>query len=234
MWTGEFFIPLFCMRSPFFLEGRSFLLSLIRCCFCRVLTLYRYVDANEVTILREIGRGGFGTVFEGRYQHMRVAVKKMNRLTDQEVLKFKEELVLMRYQMTSFFFQINQEPSLSKREKIVDLYLFRMMKISSFCMHEDIFLCFLFCCSTLHHNNVVRLYGAYENPDLHIVMEFCDSNLKTYLSENASSLTEPQAYDLILKITQGMCFMHANGRSIIHRDLKPENILVCLFVYDVS
>lgn len=62
----------------------------------RIFSLHRYIDANEVSNLQVIGQGSFGTVFEGLYYHMCVAVKQVNLLTDRELLKFKEELALMR------------------------------------------------------------------------------------------------------------------------------------------
>lgn len=60
------------------------------------ISLYRYIDDNEVTNFKEIAKGGFGTVFEGWYQNMRVAVKQVNRMTNQELSNFKQELALMR------------------------------------------------------------------------------------------------------------------------------------------
>ena len=76
--------------------------------------LLRYIDMeSEVQMVKRVGAGAFGEVWEGSYQLMRVAVKQLHSLTDEQLQNFEAELTLM---------------------------------------------------SKLHHENIVRLFGAGEPP----------------------------------------------------------------------
>lgn len=58
---------------------------------------YWEVSPNEVTLLKRIGAGSFGTVFKGRW-HGDVAVKilKVTNPTSEQVQAFKNEMQVLR------------------------------------------------------------------------------------------------------------------------------------------
>lgn len=75
----------------------------------------RYIDTqNDVSLVRSVGSGAFGEVFEGRFQNMRVAVKRLHHLTDDQLRNFEAELTLMRLlfffpSYSSFVFSVLEE-----------------------------------------------------------------------------------------------------------------------------
>jgi serine/threonine protein kinase len=81
---------------------------------------------------------------------------------------------------------------------------------------------------TLHHPNIVRLYGAaYNHGDgrCYIVTEFCAQGSIADLIQNKSeAVNRASFYDIALGICHGMGYLHS--KPVVHRDLKPENVLL--------
>lgn len=78
--------------------------------------------------------------------------------------------------------------------------------------------------SKLSHENIVKVHGVCYNPP-RIIMEWCDNNLQSCISNNLEAVEFNDAIRMFHDIAAGLRFIHAQG--ILHRDLKPENILIC-------
>ena len=59
---------------------------------------------------------------------------------------------------------------------------------------------------------------------LYLYMEFCDSNLETYINNLNKNLPDRTAVDFLFQLSSGLAYLHGNG--IVHRDLKPANVLM--------
>lgn len=70
---------------------------------------------------------------------------------------------------------------------------------------------------------IVDIYDSYVNEQyMYIIMEYCDSDLKTLIE--TEDFTEQKAKEYYRQIIEGLLFLQ--DFKIIHRDLKPENILI--------
>lgn len=79
--------------------------------------------------------------------------------------------------------------------------------------------------STLHHPNVVHLFGYTEEP-YGIVMEVMPMTLAQWMKQHHSTSAY---YNCLLGIARGLAYLHnRQPQSVIHRDIKPTNILVTL------
>lgn len=100
----------------------------------------------------------------------------------------------------------------------------------------------------LHHPAIVRTFGIATAPrqkgeegeeeeeeeeeDMCIVMEYCPSNLRAFItkaqrvSKSTQALTLSQMLQCSLDIASGLAYLHGMQPPIIHRDLKPANILM--------
>ena len=82
--------------------------------------------------------------------------------------------------------------------------------------------------SALNENNhIVRYHNCWvENRKLHIVMELCNQNLKSYIMEkkSARSFDESMCKKVIHDICQALSHIHKE--KIVHLDIKPDNILL--------
>jgi serine/threonine protein kinase len=81
----------------------------------------------------------------------------------------------------------------------------------------------------LRHPNVVTLYGLsiLRNPngiEVIQVLELCAGSLQDLIFNPHAKLDWDQKLDLIIKVAQGMDYLHQQG--IMHRDLKPHNVLL--------
>lgn len=82
--------------------------------------------------------------------------------------------------------------------------------------------------SALNENNhIVRYNNCWvENNKLHIVMELCNLNLKSYISERkfAKDFDETLCKRIVHDICQALSHIHKE--KIVHLDIKPDNILL--------
>jgi len=83
----------------------------------------------------------------------------------------------------------------------------------------------------LNHPNIVKLYDiVIPNPSnidsIFIVMELCDTDLKSLLYNEKTFLTEIQIKKIMFDIILGVNYLHKCG--VIHRDIKPGNIVINL------
>jgi eukaryotic-like serine/threonine-protein kinase len=77
----------------------------------------------------------------------------------------------------------------------------------------------------LDHPNIVRVYDAESDGDLHfLVMEYVPGvDLSRYLKARGP-LSVPQACDIARQMALGL--QHAHDKHLVHRDIKPQNVLI--------
>lgn len=68
----------------------------------------------------------------------------------------------------------------------------------------------------LHHQCIVRYFrsGTLKNNKVFIIMEECDCNLEEYLEQNKAKLTHGDKVSLLLKICEGVDYIHHNKKVI--------------------
>lgn len=79
-----------------------------------------------------------------------------------------------------------------------------------------------------HHPNIAYYedcftYQSFDGEyDFGVLQYYSDGNLENLIENHA--LSEQEKHDFLMKILQGLHFLHTHG--VIHRDLKPANILI--------
>ncbi|XP_055348526.1 cyclin-dependent kinase 5-like [Paramacrobiotus metropolitanus] len=91
-------------------------------------------------------------------------------------------------------------------------------------------------CSSRHPNIISLLDmnyyctgGREKDCHIHLVLEFCDMDLKKFIRSRASQsrhpgLTPGLVKDILYQILKGLDFLHT--MAVAHRDIKPQNILI--------
>jgi len=79
---------------------------------------------------------------------------------------------------------------------------------------------------SLRHQNIIRLYAAYETPKkLYLVTELASGGeLMKRLGSDSSVYSEDEVRDHVRTILRAIQYMH--DKNSVHRDLKPENVLL--------
>lgn len=76
----------------------------------------------------------------------------------------------------------------------------------------------------LDHPNIVKIEKVlYNRPQIHLIMEYMDTDLKKYIQEH-KPLKAGKVQSIMKQILEGIKEIHSS--RIIHRDLKPENIFI--------
>ncbi|MBP1588103.1 MAG: protein kinase [Clostridia bacterium] len=79
--------------------------------------------------------------------------------------------------------------------------------------------------STLHHPNIVKVYGIGHFEGCHyIAMEKIDGVTLDELIAQGGALLWQDCVDIARQVLESLCYTHAHG--VIHKDIKPQNILV--------
>ncbi|KAK3241727.1 hypothetical protein CYMTET_48532, partial [Cymbomonas tetramitiformis] len=90
--------------------------------------------------------------------------------------------------------------------------------VSDFCREANLI-------SSLHHPNVVRVFGVVQGQrSPAIVTEYMERSLRNILSRAAHALDGSKRVELALDAARGMEYLHS--RKIVHFDLKSANMLV--------
>lgn len=77
----------------------------------------------------------------------------------------------------------------------------------------------------LNHPNIVQAYDVGSCQDLHyFAMEFVDGITAKKLVEDAGSLDEDTAIDIVLQVARAL--EHAAQHKLVHRDVKPGNVML--------
>uniref|UniRef100_A0A452INY8 Mitogen-activated protein kinase kinase kinase 7 n=1 Tax=Gopherus agassizii TaxID=38772 RepID=A0A452INY8_9SAUR len=83
--------------------------------------------------------------------------------------------------------------------------------------------------SRVNHPNIVKLYGACQNP-VCLVMEYAEGGSLYNVLHGAEPLpyyTAAHAMSWCLQCSQGVAYLHSmKPKALIHRDLKPPNLLL--------
>ena len=82
--------------------------------------------------------------------------------------------------------------------------------------------------SKLHHSNIVKMLGVYypKGQALPVlVMELMDHNL-TQLLENHHNIPMYIKLSILLDVSRGLCYLHAQNPPIVHQALYSDNILI--------
>ncbi|MES1904641.1 MAG: hypothetical protein MHPSP_000750 [Paramarteilia canceri] len=79
------------------------------------------------------------------------------------------------------------------------------------------------------HENLVHIYGVYRSGShIWIAMEFCQTNLSTFMKRRYKNQTADLKHNFIIftiiEIAKGLNFMHKN--NVVHRDIKGQNVLI--------
>lgn len=172
------------------------------------------VVAPRYSLLREVGRGSYGVVYEAvaRKTGARVAVKRLQCDAPEKV-----ELALAEFwALTSLE---NRHQNVVQLEECVLQRNGLAQKMSHGNKKSKQYL-------RLVETSLKgeRILGYSEEPCyLWFVMEFCDGgDLNQYI---LSRRPDPQTNrNFMRQLTSAVAFLHRN--SIVHRDLKPDNILI--------
>ena len=80
----------------------------------------------------------------------------------------------------------------------------------------------------LHHSNVVKLYGNFEdNSFIYFVMEYMEKgNLYNIITLHKNMLNTKFVASILKDIISAVYYLHNMNPPIIHRDIKPENVLL--------
>lgn len=78
----------------------------------------------------------------------------------------------------------------------------------------------------LSHGNIIQLYHAFLwTNNVILIMEYVPGGeLRQYLNDKGKALSEMEAREFFLQITEAVDYCH--NRGVIHRDLKLENLLL--------
>ncbi|KAJ3372421.1 TFIIH complex serine/threonine-protein kinase subunit kin28 [Allomyces arbusculus] len=77
----------------------------------------------------------------------------------------------------------------------------------------------------LHHPNVVELIDVFrKGPNLHLVLEFLDTDLDRLIKDKSLVFQAGDIKAWMLMMMRGLAWCHKNW--ILHRDLKPNNLLI--------
>eukprot|EP00939_MAST-03C_sp_MAST-3C-sp1_P001212 g1212.t1 len=168
-----------------------------------------HVSESELEIIRPLGRGSFGIVWQGRYRSkIDVAVKFMTALKDGPG-------ALTRKNTESSEEEIHGSGSLAKRH-------FEQGEVR-------------FLMRTRNQHIVLFLGCGVKNDRPFILTEFCEGgSLDSFLWEDrraassdpdAKFLTVVERVHCLLDVALGLRFLHAVHKSI-HRDIKSPNVLM--------
>ncbi len=82
----------------------------------------------------------------------------------------------------------------------------------------------------LRHLNIVCLLDYSIEPQVYLVMELMDGDLRSNMK---NSIDFDEIIDIILQVAMGLEYAH-NELQFIHRDIKPENILFRNITYELT
>ena len=85
-------------------------------------------------------------------------------------------------------------------------------------------------CAKLRHDNVVRLFGGYENKSVQpytmvLVMEKMERSL-TSLLECGSKMSNSTKLSILLDVASGLTYMHSQKPPVYHFSLSSSNVLL--------
>ncbi|KAF5302706.1 hypothetical protein FQR65_LT08448 [Abscondita terminalis] len=77
----------------------------------------------------------------------------------------------------------------------------------------------------LRHSNIVELLDVIcKPPNLYLVFEYLEIDLKKYIDNSDKDISEELIKSFLKQLLEGIGYLHMH--RILHRDLKPQNILL--------
>eukprot|EP01133_Synstelium_polycarpum_P004077 gene4077-4749_t len=155
-------------------------------------------DLKDVKLLKEVGRGAFGIVYEAEWDGEIVALKKLIPPTGDS-----------HDDLTSSGHAVDPDEKMEDRLKV-----FREFR------HE------VYSMARLNHPNVMKISGFCIQP-LCMALEYvkCGS-LYSILASSSIDISWGLRLQIASEIAKGMQHLHSHNPPIIHRDLKSPNILM--------
>ena len=79
----------------------------------------------------------------------------------------------------------------------------------------------------IHHSNVVRLFGHFEDKDFcYFVMEYINNGNLYSMITSQKVLSHKKIASIVKNVISAVYYLHNMEPPIIHRDIKPENVLI--------
>ena len=151
---------------------------------------------NYYIIGKKIGEG-FGIVYEATKKDTKE--KRAIKIIDKELIK------------NPFRIKDLKEPSDNEIKPYIDCF-YKEIENMKKCGGED-------------NINIVKFYEYFDTKDeFAIVMELCDENMLTFISNKENKLTIEKIKEILKQLNKALKIMTKN--KIIYRDLKLENILI--------
>ncbi|KAF5273468.1 hypothetical protein FQA39_LY07485 [Lamprigera yunnana] len=77
----------------------------------------------------------------------------------------------------------------------------------------------------LRHSNIIELLDViYKPPNLYLVFDYLDIDLKKYIDNTETVMSDELLKSYMKQLLEGVAYLHMH--RILHRDLKPQNILL--------
>ena len=190
------------------------------------------ISYHELEIGQEIGAGGFGSVFRGRFRGSDVAIKMIKAVRLEPTMedaidensidlgsadgpkRTRAAVSSLRVSSLSFVSDAVSSPS---------------SDASSIEFHRELFRKEMLLLSGLRHPNCVLLMGAcIKDKDVVIVTELMRGGSLADALESNSKALEPMRVklSLLIDVANGLSYLHSANPAILHCDLKPANILL--------
>ena len=79
----------------------------------------------------------------------------------------------------------------------------------------------------LDHPGIPKVYGYYEKDDRrYLVREYIEGRTLEDIVSTGGTLSAGDIFQIAGKLTDILCYLHAQKPPVIHRDIKPQNIIV--------
>ena len=80
--------------------------------------------------------------------------------------------------------------------------------------------------ASLHHPNVVQVYGAIMEGNVAIVMEYLDLTLEDFIKQSDKNRRDKHFKSHALGVAKGLLYLHSKTPPVMHRDLHLGNVLL--------
>eukprot|EP01132_Coremiostelium_polycephalum_P000557 gene557-702_t len=162
------------------------------------MSLYpgKIINEKELAIGKELGRGGFGVVYKGKYQNQDIAIKKL--IIDNS--RHQDEVLTLDH--------LNPEDD----HEIIQCY--RDFRREAYILDHF-----------SKEKSILQIVGLVLSPPC-IITEFVSfGDLETYI-QNYRPIPLPTTISIALDIARGLDVMHKKQPPLHHNDLKPPNVLL--------